>query len=202
METIMIQDFNSMVSQKSTTVILGDLAWKDHGRYLQMLKGKKILVRGNHDDMPKKVLNNFTLVSDLLRTKVRRRDVSFCHYPLMTWASSVHGSWNIHGHSHGRIKPYSNFMRLDVSCNIHGYRPLPWEYVEFLMFKKLTDDEYKPNDEAMDASKKDAIKALWFLTKKVILGRNRKFIITTDQVDFMSNRNAKYWEEFKKKGSV
>lgn len=51
MDDILIENWNKKVKGNDTVYIVGDLIWKgiDPKPYLDRLKGKKILVRGNHD---------------------------------------------------------------------------------------------------------------------------------------------------------
>ena len=53
MDNTIIQNWNKVVSDKDTVYILGDLAFskriKEPAEYLQQLKGRKIIIVGNHD---------------------------------------------------------------------------------------------------------------------------------------------------------
>lgn len=183
-----LEEYNSRVSKKNVVIITGDVAWKYHYEYIKAMNGIKILVLGNHDDMSRESLNLFREVHELLRVKIGKQDVTFSHCPQLSWASSIHGSWNIHGHCHGRLEEKEPIARLDISCNIHNYAPLPWEYVCFLMKKRLE----------VTKTKKQISKDILKLFKLLMFGNNK--VVDkhpgTENMEFMKKRNASYWQEY------
>jgi hypothetical protein len=48
---------------------------------------------------------------------------------MRTWASSIHGAWNLFGHSHGRMLECEGMLSFDVGVDIWDYAPIPWEVV-------------------------------------------------------------------------
>jgi calcineurin-like phosphoesterase family protein len=130
MDETLISNWNACVSRRDLVYILGDFAWKFHDKYLARLKGKKILIRGNHDRMSQEKLRNFTEVHDLLVRNIDGQRIVFCHYCLASWPSSGYGSWHLHGHSHGRIKETAGSLRCDVGVDVWDYSPVPWEAIE------------------------------------------------------------------------
>ena len=139
MDEVLIDNWNNTMEGKSLVYIVGDFAWKNHNKYLSRLKGKKILIKGNHDKMPLTTLNNFTEVHDLLTKKIDDKVVTFCHYCMHTWDRSCYGSWHVHGHAHGRIKESGNIPRCDVGVDVWDYKPVPWEILK----KKLEKRKYE-----------------------------------------------------------
>jgi calcineurin-like phosphoesterase family protein len=102
------------------------------------LNGKKILVQGNHDKMSQDVLKNFTEVyGGLYRTNIEKQCVTFCHYCMVTWASSCHGSWLIYGHSHGRIKEFEDKFAFDCGVDVWNYTPISWDVVKYVMSRRI-----------------------------------------------------------------
>jgi len=95
MDGALISNWNRLVSRRDIVYVVGDFAWRNHQSYLARLKGKKILIRGNHDRMARDSLSQFTEVHDLLVRRVEGERVVFCHYCLSVWPSSVHGSWHL-----------------------------------------------------------------------------------------------------------
>lgn len=79
------------------------------------------------DQMSRECLNLFDSVHEMgFRTNIQRQDVTFCHYKMAAWASSVHGSWNVFGHAHGRMPEFDNMFSCDAGIDVWGYGPVPW----------------------------------------------------------------------------
>ena len=79
------------------------------------------------DQMSQDCLNLFDNVHELgFRTTIQKQDVTFCHYKMSSFASSVHGAWNIFGHSHGRMPDFNNVLACDAGVDTWGYSPTPW----------------------------------------------------------------------------
>ena len=134
MDEALISNWNATVPKRKALIyIVGDFAWKNHNRYLNRLNGKKVLIKGNHDKMSQDCLKNFSGVYERLATKIDDKVVVFDHYCGLVWNRSVHGSWLIYGHSHGRIGESETIPRCDAGVDVWGYRPVPWE----AMKKKL-----------------------------------------------------------------
>ena len=69
MEHVLINNWNSTVTNQDTVYILGDFCWgkeTDWIRILDKLNGNKVLIRGNHDikDMSDKLKNKFLDIKD------------------------------------------------------------------------------------------------------------------------------------------
>jgi calcineurin-like phosphoesterase family protein len=45
-----------------------------------------------------------------------------CHYAFRTWRDMGRGAWNLHGHSHGRLKPLAR--QADVGVDAWQFRPV------------------------------------------------------------------------------
>lgn len=135
----LIASWNEVVSKKSTTIIIGDFAWKNADRYLGRLNGKKILILGNHDHNNQEVLRNFTKVENLWVNKQDGLQVTFCHYPMASWPGSCYpNSWHLHGHCHGRMTEHDDFRRMDCGVDVSPirYAPIPWEFIAHKMRNK------------------------------------------------------------------
>ena len=46
-----------------------------------------------------------------------------CHYPFRSWHRMHRGAINLHGHSHGRLKPVAR--QIDVGVDVWNFRPVP-----------------------------------------------------------------------------
>ncbi len=53
--------------------------------------------------------------------------IILCHYAFANWDRKHHGSWHLHGHSHGEYKAPGKI--LDVGVDSHSFRPVSLEEV-------------------------------------------------------------------------
>lgn len=70
---------------------------------LASIKCRRIYyIMGNHESKTKNVIRNFALdVSNYNEVVVNGKMIVLCHYPIASWNGMSHGSWMIHGHTHG-----------------------------------------------------------------------------------------------------
>lgn len=149
MNETLINNHNEVVKSKDDVIILGDFAWRNHNHFLNRLNGKKTLVIGNHDKMPEEVLRNFTKVigsvknPGILETCIAGQKVSFSHYPLVSWNASFHGSWNIHGHCHGRLIENDYTLRTDAGVDVYNFYPVNFEVLKLKLRSRIPAWELK-----------------------------------------------------------
>jgi len=130
MDEAIISNWNRTVSARDLVYVVGDFALRNHNLHLARLKGKKILIKGNHDKMSQDCLRNFTEVHQLLARKIDQQLIVMCHYCMLVWPSSCHGAWHLYGHSHGRIKEFSNLPRCDVGMDVWDFVPASWDAIK------------------------------------------------------------------------
>jgi len=133
MNEAIIQNWNEIVGPKDEVFIVGDFAWKRHAHFLGALKGKKHLIKGNHDRMPQVALRCFTSVTQILERKFGEHVVVMCHFPMLTWNRKHYGAWHLHGHCHGDNHHGRHYYRpgvLDVGVDANNFTPIPWEMIE------------------------------------------------------------------------
>ena len=137
MNGTIINNFNKVLTNKDILYILGDFAWSNHGRFINAINGKKILIRGNHDRMNKNILRQFTEVHDLLFRKFNNKHYMLCHYAMRSWRNKCHNSIHLYGHSHGRLKEQG--LSIDVGVDSWVFRPVSLEIIEVIMERKLEE---------------------------------------------------------------
>jgi calcineurin-like phosphoesterase family protein len=107
MNNEMIGRWNSVVTERDEIYILGDFMYKgsakEANRILSILKGKKYLVKGNHDRYLELTDFNhgaFEWVKEYYMLKHDGIKIVLFHYPMLTWDGSFHGSIHLYGHVH------------------------------------------------------------------------------------------------------
>lgn len=131
MDDLLIENHNKVVSQGDTVIHAGDFTlinnkervWK---RYAHKLNGKHIFLKGSHD---------YWLPLSTSKTRWEKSIggiyIVVDHYPLRTWARSHYNSWQLHGHSHGKLGPQGK--QLDVGVDNHNYFPVSFDQVAEIM---------------------------------------------------------------------
>ena len=124
MDEALVAAWNAVVGEADEVWHLGDFARKlaDIPVLLARLNGMIHLVRGNNDlpgiaDVP-----GWASVSDYRELEVKGRKLVLCHYPFRSWNGQHRGALNLHGHSHGRLKPLPR--QYDVGVDARGFRPV------------------------------------------------------------------------------
>ncbi len=142
MDEALIANWNSRVKGNDTVYILGDLIHKSQEpeKYLRRLKGKKVLIIGNHDKTWLKKIaatKYFTTVTPFLELNVLNKNITLCHYPMLEWNGSRKiGSkklgYLIHGHVHNRVSEtylplYNTPNALNAGVDVNGFKPVTLE---------------------------------------------------------------------------
>jgi calcineurin-like phosphoesterase family protein len=102
---------------------LGDFARTaaDAAAILPRLNGRKHLVVGNNDPSPS-LAHGWVSISPYVELERDGVFLVLCHYPFRSWNRQHRGSLNLHGHSHGRLKPL--LRQFDVGVDVRDYRPI------------------------------------------------------------------------------
>lgn len=103
MNETMIRNWNSVVGQEDTVYLVGDYSYGNGADIVstaQRLKGRKILIRGNHDNDVN--LNYaFAEIYDYLEVHTEDATVILCHYPLSSFRDMQKGNTvHLYGHVH------------------------------------------------------------------------------------------------------
>lgn len=130
MNEFMINEWNSVVTNKDTVYHLGDFAFgsgttfEDAENIFNRLNGHKHLIIGNHEAYGLKL----NWESKVHYRKIREagdNKVILCHYPIEDWEARFHGSYHFHGHVHTSKHAPFRFMknRYDVGVDNIGFKP-------------------------------------------------------------------------------
>lgn len=104
-----LQEWNSLITNGDTTYILGDMSLRGKNDELialvAQLKGKKILIKGNHDDLSdyryKQLFHeicDYKEVTDCIGGTAYKLVLS--HYPILMWNGQHKGTILLYGHTH------------------------------------------------------------------------------------------------------
>lgn len=102
--------WNDKVTNGDTVYILGDCVWKLDKNIISMfarLKGKKILILGNHDNHSLKDRRFSILFDEIVSYKEitdnangKNHNLVLSHYPIFSWNKCYKGSILLYGHTH------------------------------------------------------------------------------------------------------
>jgi calcineurin-like phosphoesterase family protein len=159
MHLTLIENWNSVVQDEDIVFYLGDFAFKDRGEdvwFRKQLNGKIYFIMGNHDKVRnisqlgfEKIFGDDTALGGAtisVKDEDANRgyqDIILCHYPILSWNKSHHGSWHIHGHCHQSITKnpemswYYKRKVIDIGINGWNYTPLSYSDIKKVMSKKI-----------------------------------------------------------------
>lgn len=124
MDTALIANWNAAVGPGDEIWHLGDVARRaaDVEPLLARLNGSKHLIAGNNDAPGTRTAIGWASVGDYAEIEVDGMRLILCHYPFRSWNGQHRGSINLHGHSHGRLKPLPR--QHDVGVDARAFRPV------------------------------------------------------------------------------
>lgn len=129
MDAAMIANWNATVMADDAVWHLGDFARSAAiaERILPTLNGRKHLIRGNNDPDAVLRLDDWESVGDYRELEIDGLFLVLCHYPFRSWNRQPRKSVNLHGHSHGALKPLPR--QIDVGVDPCGFRPVSLEQI-------------------------------------------------------------------------
>lgn len=124
MDAAIVAGWNAVVAPDDEVWHLGDVARRpaEVGALLARLHGTKHLVRGNNDPAATGEAEGWASVRDYAELTDGGTSLILCHYPLRSWNGQHKRAINLHGHSHGRLKPM--LRQFDVGVDARGFRPV------------------------------------------------------------------------------
>ena len=123
MDAAIVAGWNEVVGPEDEIWHLGDVARRsaDVPTLLARLNGTKHLVRGNNDDPGTGEAAGWASVQDYAELTHDGVLLVLCHYPFRSWNGQHRRSINLHGHSHGKLKPLPR--QFDVGVDARHFRP-------------------------------------------------------------------------------
>lgn len=139
MNTVLLNNYNSVVKANDTVYILGDIAHhtgvETANEFISHLKGRKYLVKGNHDKGYDFSL--FEGVADFMTESLNGKYFALMHYPMLSWPKMNSGSYQLHGHIHADMdynirNRAEGILRYDVGVDANGYFPVSiYQIIDF-----------------------------------------------------------------------
>lgn len=139
-ETI-IERWNERVKKGDRVYHLGDFALgktADAAVIANRLAGQIYLIRGNHEAVAehRDVCGRFVWIKDYHGLKVVDQKIYLLHYAMRVWNCSHHGSWHLHGHSHGTLPELDTHRSFDVGVDCWDFYPVSYDEVALKMATK------------------------------------------------------------------
>jgi calcineurin-like phosphoesterase family protein len=126
----LIARWNEVVGPKDEIWHLGDFALGGPERIadlLGQLNGTKHLIIGNNDPSTTVAASGWASVQHYAEMLIEGQLFVICHYPFRTWNKMGQKSIDLHGHSHGRLKPMPR--QYDLGVDAWDYRPVTLDAV-------------------------------------------------------------------------
>jgi len=124
MNGTIVENWNSVVNVNDKVYVLGDIAWGvDNLMWLNAMKGRKILIKGNHDNLfnVRKFLPYFDDIHGMKPLDMKGFKCVLSHAPIHPESL---GRWgiNIHGHTHANH--VDDHRYINVCCEEVDYTPV------------------------------------------------------------------------------
>ena len=124
-DQLLIDKWNATIRKRDLVYVLGDVCMHPTLDILSQMQGRKILIRGNHDQFKTtEYLKYFEEVHGIM--KYKRYWLS--HAPVHP--DELRGCSNIHGHVHNKsIKHGEHYNKyyINVCCEVNNSTPIPFE---------------------------------------------------------------------------
>lgn len=149
MDEALMKGWNSTIGPNDTVYHLGDLSFLNAKRtfdIVQKLNGNIHWIPGNHDSKLVRepaIARRFKTIQPLMEEKFTLSDGTvqlavMCHFPMLVWNRSHHGSWMLHGHSRGNLKLPWPMRLMDVGVDTNNMKPYSLLEIEQYMADKTT----------------------------------------------------------------
>ena len=126
MDRTIVERWNETVTADDEVWHLGDFAFGPPAQriteLLGGLNGRKHLIIGNNDGPDTVEQPGWASVQHYAEVTVEGKRLVLCHYAFRTWNKMGQGVINLHGHSHGRLKPAPR--QYDVGVDVWDFRPV------------------------------------------------------------------------------
>lgn len=137
-DAAMEERWNATVSPGDEVWHLGDFAIgysaEAMDALLARLHGTKRLIVGNNDAEATTSLPGWASVQHYAELELEGHRLVLCHYAFRSWRDMGRGAINLHGHSHGNLKPLPR--QFDVGVDVWDFRPVTLAEIQKLSASK------------------------------------------------------------------
>ena len=130
-DAALVENWNAVVEPDDTVWHLGDFALGPPPERVQALlsalNGQKHLIVGNNDGPATLAARDWLSIAHYAEIDVDGQHLVLCHYAFRTWNRMGRGVLDLHGHSHGKLKPATR--QYDVGVDAWDFRPVTLETI-------------------------------------------------------------------------
>ena len=140
MDAEIIRRHNEMVGPKDVVIHAGDftLSKKPFAEnYIRQLNGTHIFLKGSHDYWLKK---SATVIWE---KEIEGFYVVACHFAMRVWPRSHYNSWQLYGHSHGKLPPIGK--QWDIGVDNNDFYPVSFNKVHEIMQNRPDNPNFVGN---------------------------------------------------------
>jgi calcineurin-like phosphoesterase family protein len=142
-DVALFQNWNKTVGSEDEVWHLGDFMSARAGdctELLARLNGRKHLIVGNNDTETTTGSPGWESVQHYAELRLDGYHLILCHYAFRTWNQMGKKSINLHGHSHGRLKPLPR--QFDVGVDAQGLRPVTLDVILTRKYAVLDKEDF------------------------------------------------------------
>lgn len=138
MDETIIKNHNEVVGVDDIVYHMGDFTLKskhEADNFIRRLNGNHIFIRGSHDYW----MENDKTAREIIELKLEGEYIVMCHYAMRVWPRSHYNSWQLFGHSHGRLGGVGKSMDVGVDTESSEHKrfyPYSFEEIKKIMSKK------------------------------------------------------------------
>ncbi len=149
MNDCLIENNNQLVKDKDTVIHGGDFSLGSVPAtidVLKRLKGKHILLKGSHDRPITRIIKKenykdlFEYGGEIYELNIGNIHIVICHYAMRTWPRSHYNSWQLYGHSHGKLGPIGK--QWDIGIDNNDYKPIFFDQLKEIMDDRPDNEGY------------------------------------------------------------
>jgi len=151
MDRAILQNLEESLRPKDVLYFLGDLTFKEKIAHEFFKKFSDIEVEihfivGNHDSKSViKIAQEYcAFVGYLKNIKIEGQHITLCHYAMLLWDKSHFNSWQLFGHSHGRLSLTGLGKQYDVGVDNNGFYPVSFDRLLGIMKERPNNFNYIP----------------------------------------------------------